>query len=62
MPTNPVSDFGIMNMSDMYAQKLNGISEINQGVASKVRTAAEASSLVGSTNKRMNQMIQRFSL
>lgn len=62
MPTNPVSDFGVMNMSDMYAQKLNGISEINQGVASKVRTAAEASSLVGSTNKRMNQMIQRFSL
>ncbi len=61
MPTNPVSDFGIMNMADMYAQKQTGISEINQGIASKVRTASEAASLVGSTNRRMNQMFQRFS-
>lgn len=61
MPTSPVTDFGIMNMADMYAQKQTGISEINQGIASKVRTASEASSLVGSTNRRMNQMIQRFS-
>ncbi len=60
MPTNPVSDFGIMNMADMFAQKQTGISEINQGIASKVRTASEAASLVGSTNRRMNQMFQRF--
>lgn len=36
------------------------MSEINQGFASKVRTAAEAGALVESTNKRLNQYLKRF--
>lgn len=49
-----------MSLSDFYSQKLSGVSEINQGVASKLRTASEASALVGSTNRIINQFTQRF--
>lgn len=62
METPRVTDFNIMSLSDFYAQKLSGVSEINQGVASKLRTASEASALVGSTNRVMNQFTQRFSM
>ena len=56
-----ITDHGTMNLSDYYSHKLSWVSEINQGFASKVRTAAEAGALVESTNRRLNQFLKRFS-
>jgi len=36
------------------------MSEINQGIASKVRTAAEAGALVGATNRQIGSFLKRF--
>jgi len=41
MPNAPVTDAGIMNIADLYLQRLTGISEIDSGRASKLRVAAE---------------------
>lgn len=59
-PIQQVTDFGIMQMSDGYANRLSGISEIDQGQASRTRVAAEGAALVGATNRRLNSYINRY--
>lgn len=56
----PVTDVGIINITDVYAQKLTGISEIDSGRASKLRVAAEGAALATATNRRMNGYVRRY--
>ena len=41
MPMQQVTDYGIMNITQGYQQKLSGVSEIDSGRASNLRVAAE---------------------
>ncbi len=60
MQSPPVTDYGIMNLSDYYSQKLSWVSEIDSGRASKLRVAAEGASLAGATNRRLNGYVKRY--
>lgn len=60
VPNAPISDAGIMNITDAYGQKLLGVSDIDQGRTARLRVAAEAASLATATNRRMNSYIRRY--
>lgn len=60
MPTPPVTDAGLISLTDVYAQKATGISEIDSGRASKLRVAAEGAALAAATNRRMNGYVKRY--